>query len=357
MAEYTNNGIKCSCTRVQKGERIYYTCKSELDNITYGAYDIDKALSMLGFHIEKEIKKSGNNRVLFPPDENEVRVDEEYDKYYDEVMETLKSQYCKDAPMQVKGVGLMLVKMCKCPFEEGRKSELYPYWVLHLENNHANELEDIVNELIKVKVNPLSDLRLKEKLDRNKANYKNGDDAINIEYVEYARAKPALTKPNTPDLTPLNGKRVEENEEEEGDNYNYMRENRKAETHKYGGGTGVKRKKGRSQYYLSEKANFGNYSEKEKAKSKKNKDGRKMGYDYAEFFDSDGIPDKSVKKIVDDNRSTVIPGQTVPQYSRNASKNPAVQMSRGKKLKSKKKQLVDDSPKILGVDQAAGFAH
>ncbi len=454
MTEYINNGIKCSCLRIQKGERIYYKCSNEYDNIVFGAFDFEKAVRLMDNHLRAEIKKGKVHDYLFPPKDNEVRVRENFDEYYDKVIENLESKYCKEVPSRVRGVGLMLVKVCKCPFENG-KLETYPRWLLHLENEHATTLENLAQWNIMSDNDFIGNLRRKEKEERDKtksieksnffdmlpsedktgkkideplsryydevmdnafynncsneldacicplddkkmtkydflrhlqsthfdtilhlaeehkvfdekfpktekkANYKNGESNLNIEYVEYARAKPSITKPSSPDLVPLNGDRVDENEKEEGDNYNYISENRKAETHKYRGGSGIKRRKGRSQYYLSQKANFGNYSEEEKVKSRKSgKKGKKLGFDYAQFFDQDGSPEKSIKKLDTNNHSTVMPSGTIPQrQTAGKSENPAVGMAEGKKPKNKKRQLVDNNPTIYGIDQAAAFSH
>jgi DNA primase len=45
----------------------------------------------------------------------------------------------------------------------------------------------------------------------------------------------------------------------------------------------------------------------------------------------------------------------MPNYISTEEGNPIVQRARGKKLKSKKDQLIHQSPEIYGIDQAADW--
>ena len=261
------------CNKIEQGDKVFYVCKAPFNNMIFSGTDILKAETSLLEYLEK----SKVHNILFRPAENEVRLEEELDKYYDEV-------FLQYANLAEHGIDENGEYVFECPFGDGLKfaspdyREAYSDYFKHVENtpSHVDKIEDIARRKMRD-----ANLYLPKKA-----------------------------------LKPIDGKSEDENDKEEEDSH-FLSEKRKAESHKYGGGAGNKRENWHSQYYLSRKS--------------------------------------AVAKIVGNNTASVRANVTMPNYISTEEGNPIVQRARGKKLKSKKDQLIHQSPEIYGIDQAADW--
>jgi hypothetical protein len=340
------------CAAITKDGRVYYKCACPVDFEEFGDYKLEKAIGKLMKHLF-EMEKSVTHRVLFPPSEDDVEIDEPVDMYYDRAVAEVLLDNCH----YDKREGLYV---CRCPFDGHVTAHINPKiaekrMIMHIENTPKDV--DMLEQVATYHHSRASK-------EAEKANYKNGNLPLNY-FNEYHNRQRVLTKPDTPNLVHdhENKRRSREYEHNRGREKFFIGKRRRASTHRFGGESASGGRRSTSDMFQA-KANYGNYGRKHRKKGERGNDSSSLsdpsfpqitegvkGTIYSEIL--------AVLKEVNDNQSESLPGRTIPYYTEKPYKQraPQVNNAHGIKPKSRKRENLLTDAKILSVDQAGQFAH
>ncbi len=282
------------------GENIFYFDKCGVCGERINSYSFESFKEKYIQHAEKHIEKSDTNRMMFPKRDAEIVQVTNIDATYDKIIEDVLSLYCRGG-------------VCRCPFNDGFKSsgeDADGDLLLHIENTpkHVDALEMDVERYGSELYN---DSRLREETIRRlkfmKRNYEENPSRENQYHMEYRNRQRWESLPKEPDITNLSGQQQKPEED-----LNFIGRKRRGYKHQHNGAPHMER-------------NYGTYKER-----------RFMGKEA-------------------NNLSRVIPSSTEPN-AQSGKKNYMWRLIRHNRGRNRRRESIQTTPEILGVDEASTFS-